>query len=257
MKLGFIGTGAIAEAIVRGLRGPGGFQDEILLSERNRERSSCLMAAFSRIDVCADNQTLVDRSDWIVITVRPEKTKEVLSNLTFKPTQNVISVVAGMSLETLQPLVAPASRLSRIIPMPPIEKGICPIPVYPADDEVCDLFQCVGQPIPLNEERHFQVLAAGGSLMASYFELVATVSHWFEREAVPSREAALYATSLFGALSKQTAEVDFKCLKDMSEECLTPGGINEQVLLNLRRNGWFEMVQTMLDEIRDRLSGMQ
>ena len=78
MKLGFIGTGAIAEHMITGLNVHRGYDDSIIVSERNRERSSRLAAQYSNVRVEADNQAIVDQVDTVFVATLPPQTLELL-----------------------------------------------------------------------------------------------------------------------------------------------------------------------------------
>src|SRR5262245_24309396 len=123
MKLGLVGTGAIGEAIVRGLCGAGGHREPVFVTARTQARSARLAAAFPNVRVLSANQAVVDASDWVVLAVRPEQARDVASSLRFRPEHRVISLVAGLGLDALGPLVAPASRFHRANPLPFIEHG--------------------------------------------------------------------------------------------------------------------------------------
>jgi pyrroline-5-carboxylate reductase len=254
MRLGFIGTGAITEAMVRGLCGPGRYHSPILITERTKERSLRLTSTFPNVTAVSAAQTVVDQSDWVVLAVRPEQVREVASSLRFHPGHRVISLVAGLKLDSLGSMVGPATTLHRAIPMLPIESGLGPIPLYPPDDALEALFGRVGRPILVKNEDEFHVIACGSALMATYFEFVATTALWLQQHDVPAPEAAHYATSLFHALSAMTLEKDARSLQAMSVECLTKGGLNEQVLLQLRRRDWFKGLHDMLGGVLARLS---
>ena len=136
MRTGFIGTGAITEAIVIGLYTLGGYSERIVVSRRSRERSTILAERFPLVEVVDDNQILVDRCDQVFISVLPKQAVEVVSQLQFAAHHRVVSLVAGLSLETIASLTAPASSCFRAIPMPPIEYGLGPTPLFPPDSEL-------------------------------------------------------------------------------------------------------------------------
>ena len=255
MRLGFIGTGAIAEAMVEGLCGVGGFTGQILVSERSRERSARLAERHGNVRVCEDNQALVDDSDWVVIAVLPDQALDVASALSFRADHKVIVVVAGLKLAAWDPVLAPATDIHRAIPMPPVEWGLGPIPVFPPDVELEALFDTVGTPVPVDDERQFLAFFAGSGLMAAFFETVARTATWLEGEDVPPREAALYASSMFHALAALAADTDADGLQGLAEECLTEGGLNDQVLRELRDAGWFDALKGRLDRLMTRLDG--
>jgi pyrroline-5-carboxylate reductase len=259
MRVGFVGTGGIAEAMVTGLcRAPGATDSlHILVSRRSEERSSRLRKLFpDRVEIVADNQEIVDRCRTIVIAVKPEQAEEVMTGLRFREEHRVLSLIAGMRVDRVRSLVAPAGGVFRAIPMPPVERCLGPVPLLPPDDELTSLLGRIGTVIPVTDERQFQALAASSALMASYFEIVAETAAWLEKEGVPDREAARYATSMFVALSSLFDGVETNELAEMSTECLTAGGLNEQVLTELRDREWFGTMRVRLDRIMARMDRM-
>ncbi|MHB8270661.1 NAD(P)-binding domain-containing protein [Bradyrhizobium sp.] len=254
MRLGFIGTGAITEAMVRGLCGPGRYHNPIFITERTKNRSLLLASTFQNVITISSAQTVIDRSDLVILAVRPDQVRELTSSLRFRPEHRVISLIAGLKLDSLRSMLAPATALHRAIPMLPIESGLGPIPLYPPDDVLEALLGRVGRPILVENEDEFHVIACGSALMATFFEFIATTALWLQQHDVPPKEAARYATSLFHALSAMTLDKDSGSLQDMSVECLTKGGLNEQVLLQLRQRDWFTSLHDVLGGVLTRLS---
>src|SRR5580692_1158766 len=95
MQLGFIGTGEITSAIVTGLSSSG-TTHPIWLSPRNAVIANGLAKRFPGISVASSNQEVLDRSDTVVIGVRPSVAQPVLAELGFRPDHQVISLVSGL-----------------------------------------------------------------------------------------------------------------------------------------------------------------
>src|SRR3546814_6581800 len=75
-RLGFIGTGTIAAAIVEGLALSG--EEPILLSPRNADIAARLSDRFSHVGVANDNQAVLDQSDLVILRSE-EHTSELQS----------------------------------------------------------------------------------------------------------------------------------------------------------------------------------
>jgi pyrroline-5-carboxylate reductase len=253
MILGFIGTGGITEAIVKGLCNHGGHDTPILVSRRNRDRSRRLAEAFDLVEVVDDNQDIVDRSDWIVISVLPGQALDLLSSLRFRDDHLVISLPAGITLDTVAERIRPATRVCRAIPMPPVEFGLGPTPVCPPNSGVQALFNGIGAAVAVEDERQFTALAASTAIMATFFDWIASNASWLESQNVPAKEAAFYTTSVFHALAAMAARVDAESLRRISQDCLTPGGLNEQVLNAARAAGVIETIQNEIGRVMERL----
>ena len=254
MKLGFIGTGAITEHVVVGLVGHGGFGSGILVSERSRERSARLAGRFPNVGVELENQAIVDQVDMVFVGVLPQQTLEVLEPLVFREDQIVVSMASIVSVGQLAGKVKPVTRIHRIIPMPPNELGVGPIPVYPPSPEVEGLLSRIGTVVPVGDESHFSTFSAGSAVMATFFEMVATHAKWLEDKGVPPESATRYSTAVYHSLAKKIKDFEPQELQEISQECLTAGGLNEQLLKMTRSEGWYGELQAGLDEILVRVS---
>ncbi|MDE3028119.1 MAG: NAD(P)-binding domain-containing protein, partial [Paracoccaceae bacterium] len=114
--IGFIGTGTITAAIVRGLKASNPRGRPVLLSPRNADLSAALAAQLAGVEVAASNQDVLDRTDLVVLAVRPQVAEVVLRGLRFAPDTPVISLIAGLDHDRLRDLTG-ATRICRAIPL--------------------------------------------------------------------------------------------------------------------------------------------
>lgn len=254
MKIGFVGTGGIAEAMIVGLVSNSGYSEPIWVTRRSELRSSRLQEQFSNVIVVDDNQQLIDKVDTVFISVLPKQAPSVLSDLRFRSEHLVASLVAGLSLNRLQELCHPVESICRIIPMPTTEIACGPIVVAPTDSAVVELLSRIGNIIETNDEACFSAFSASSAVMATFFEWIATQARWLEAQGVSRDEAAAYSSNLLHGLSALAANVDVDSLQQLSEECLTTGGLNEQVLRHCQKSGWFAEIEGQLDKILERIS---
>ncbi|MFK7766302.1 MAG: NAD(P)-binding domain-containing protein [Mariniblastus sp.] len=255
MKTGFIGTGAITEAFITGMINVGSHNEAVLVSSRSTERSKRLAEKFPNVKVIEDNQAIVDQCDWVFVAVLPEQSRELIKSLSFGSDQKIISMVAGLELEELTKICQPAESVFRIIPLPPVELGLGPMPLCPPDAEVESFLEKISTPIPVESENQFSTFSAASAIMATHYETMATVARWINSKDVPPAAAAGYTTAIFGGLSELASKCDWSSLQALPGHSQTPGGLNEQVLHELQALKWFDQVSGRLDRISDRLSG--
>ena len=127
VSLGFIGAGAITDAVVQGLHAAGNAGHEIHLSPRSEARSRALAARYERVIREDSNAAVVAKSDIVFLAVRPQQMRELVG-LRFRAEQTVVSFLAGTPIDQLRPFVAPAARLVRVVPLPCIRLRQGPIP---------------------------------------------------------------------------------------------------------------------------------
>jgi pyrroline-5-carboxylate reductase len=120
MQLGFIGTGEITAAMVRGLCSGGDTSHSIVLSPRNPAIAAELGKQFASVSIASSNQDVVDRCKTVVVALRVAVVRAALSELRFCPDHHVISVASSLSIQTISELVAPATRVTRAVPLPSV-----------------------------------------------------------------------------------------------------------------------------------------
>ena len=120
LTLGFIGTGGIASAMVRGFCASPDFSGRINLTvHKNREKADALKKLFpDRISVHESNQAAVDGSDVVFICVLPQQHEAVVRALRFRADQRVMHITGGAKLADSLALYAPAKSAARAIPLP-------------------------------------------------------------------------------------------------------------------------------------------
>ncbi len=253
--VGFLGTGAIAEAIVRGLRSADGPQHPIVVSKRSASRAHALSTSLAGVRVAPSNAALCEAADLLFVAVLPGQAEEVLRSLELRAGQKILSLVGGLDTDAVRACVGPGPEIRRLIPMPPIELGVGPIPLFPGDAEVTALLAPCGRVLELEDERHFDSFVASSAAMATFYEILGATSRWTREQGVPPEQAAAYTTELFAALAHATTSLSPTALDRLADGCLTRGGLNEQVLTRLRDAGWFERFVEEIQSIADRVAG--
>ena len=71
MKLGFIGTGKIAFAVITGICNSTISFNKILVSPRNKLIAKKLKKKFKKVTVAKNNQEIVSTCDWIFLSITP------------------------------------------------------------------------------------------------------------------------------------------------------------------------------------------
>ena len=253
--LGIVGVGAIAEAIVTGLCDGADSPVSIYLSPRSATRASRLAARYQSVHVVDSNQTVVDRADVVLLCLRPQDAPAALSELAFRAQQAVISVVAGVPIDALRLLVAPAEVLVRAIPLPAVARRAGLTAIHPPHELARALFDPLGGVMAVDDERAFDALSASTATIAAHLAYLDTISHWLADRGIPQTDATRYVASVFGTLSGTLLDTDCIDFGTLSDEHATPGGLNEQFLTALRRAGTFNTVDRALDDVADRLQG--
>jgi pyrroline-5-carboxylate reductase len=252
MTYGVLGVGALGAAIVTGLCEEVDDAPRVLLSPRNAEIAAGLARRYASVEVAPDNQAVVDGARVVVVCVRPQVAQTVLAELRFPADRVVISAMAGVSVESLQRLVAPATDVARVIPLPSVARREGLTPVHPPNAEATALFDRLSETVEVADVKAFEAFSASTATIAAHFAYLNAIAAWLESQEIPAPAATRYVASMFAGLAEATRSGErFEVL---AREHATQGGTNEQFLNELEQGGTFEHVSAGLQRVLNRLT---
>ncbi len=103
-RYGFIGAGAMAEAIVSGMIESGLCQSsDIVMSNRSTEKLDYMKANYG-VAVALNNSLVMQQAEYIILAVKPQQFSAVCETLQFMPgsKQTVVSIMAGLSIDRIK-----------------------------------------------------------------------------------------------------------------------------------------------------------
>jgi pyrroline-5-carboxylate reductase len=251
-QYGVLGAGALGAAIVTGLCEGVDDPPAVLLSPRNAEIAAGLAERFASVSVVADNQAVVDGAEVVIVCVRPQLAHSVLSELRFPADRAVISAMAGVSVADLERLVAPATDIARVIPLPAVARREGTTPVHPPNAAATTLFDRLGETIEVADEQAFEAFSASTATIAAHFAYLNAIAAWLERQGIPERAATRYVASIFAGLAEATRSGE--SFDQLARDHATAGGTNEQFRNEFEQAGVFESVSDGLQHVLDRLN---
>ncbi len=254
MKLGFIGTGKIASSVINGICNSKISFQKIIVSPRNRNVSKKLRQRFRKVYIAKNNQEVVDKCNWIFLAVTPKVGQKILPKLNYKSNQKIVSFISTINLVQLRKMVNKKAKIVRAIPLPPISLGKGPVPICPPDKQIKNFFDKIGTTVEIRSEKLSKNFWATSGMMAPFYEILKVLSDWLVKKGIKRNEAQKYITSLFVALSEDSAVNSKQNLKYLVSESQTPGGLNEQGVEELRRSGFYKSLEKSLNNILKRLN---
>jgi len=252
MTYGVIGVGSIAAAIVTGLCEQARDAPPIVLSPRNARLATDLASRFPTVKVAQSNQDVIDGSSVLLLCLRPQDAWSVLPGLNFSEQQAIISVMAGISIERLKELVAPAQNIARAIPLPSVAARDGATPIFPSTAAAKALFDRLGSSLEIPSAAAFEATSASTATIAAHFAYLNTICQWLVAQGVSETAARRQVASTFAGLAAplRCQEPDFGKL---ARDHATPGGTNEQFLGVLEEARVFDAVDIGLNRVLDRL----
>jgi pyrroline-5-carboxylate reductase len=254
MNLGFIGTGKIASSVITGISKSKISFKKIIISPRNRVVAKDLKKKFKKIIIAKNNQQIVDKCDWIFLSVTPSVGEKIIKDLKFKSKQTIISFISTITLAQLKKAIKVKAKIVRAIPLPPISLKKGPVPICPPNKEVKEFFNNLGTTVEIKNEKSSINFWSTSGMMAPFYELLRIMSDWLVKKGVKRNNAQKYITSLFLALSEDAVINSKENLKSLVKESQTPKGLNEQGVRELTRAGFYKSLEKTLNSIHKRLN---
>jgi pyrroline-5-carboxylate reductase len=182
--VGFVGTGNMAEALIRGLVHASVAEKEQLLGSDPREERRAEMSQRYGVRVVADNVEVARQADILVLSVKPQVMAKVLEQIgpQIHPHALVISIAAGIPLAAIERKL-PQARVIRTMPNTPALVGAGATAIaaggHATEEDLLAarrIFDSVGSTVVLEESQLDAVTGLSGSGPAYIFLIIEALS---------------------------------------------------------------------------------
>ena len=261
MKLGFIGCGNMAGAIIRGIIASGAAAPEEIigadLSPEARER----IRNESGIRVTQDNAEVVREAETVFLTVKPQFLEDVILGIrdTARPDQLFVSIAAGRSVSWIEERFgAYPVRLVRLMPNTPALVGAgmtaaCANARVSAEemDAVCGLCAAFGEVDQVPERLFDVVTAVSGSSPAYVFMFIEAMADAAVQGGMPRAMAYKFASQAVLGSAKMVLETG-KHPGELKDMVTSPAGTTIEAVRVLEEKGFrsavFECVRACAEK---------
>ena len=243
-RIGFIGGGNMAEALIKGLLAGSCPPNRLMVSEPNPARREHLVDAYA-IAVAETNFELMEKSDIVVLAIKPQIAEEVLEEVASGYTEEklLVSILAGVTTAAIEKFFQQGARVVRVMPNTPalVGEGASAIcrghHVTGADmDTVKELLETVGMVQLIDERQMDAVTGLSGSGPAYIYTVIEALADGGVREGLRRDVAhALAVQTVVGAalMVRETGEHP-AILRD---QVCSPGGTAITGVSTLERKG--------------------
>lgn len=255
--IGFIGAGAMASSIIKGLAGKEKFRGENIrvINKGNRGRIESLCRFYGVIEAKSLDE-LVSSSKTILLAVKPKEMAEVLGTLSGLVSEGnlVVSVAAGITTESIERFLGPGVAVVRAMPNTPAQVGqgasvLCANRQATREQKASaeSIFSSVGRVYWLDEKHMDSVTALSGSGPAYFYRFAQEMAEAAEKMGLDrdiSEELARQTLLGTGCLLKDN---DLS-LEELVSQIASPNGTTEAALKVFGANGMKALVERAMGE---------
>ncbi|PID75372.1 MAG: pyrroline-5-carboxylate reductase [Deltaproteobacteria bacterium] len=255
-KIGCIGGGQMAEALIRGIITSGLHKDQdILVSEHNDSRREYLQERYS-VQTYYENHPIFDRCNMVILAVKPQNMRVLLENCRDKIQSHhlLITIAAGLPISLYEEKIGKTGvKIIRVMPNTPalVLEGASALS---RNDNVTDeelhkakeIFMAVGEAVVLDEVHLDAVTGLSGSGPAYVFSFVEAL--------VDAGVKSGLTRAVSEQLAMQTVLGSVKLLKESKEhpaalrgKVTSPGGTAITALHVLEKVGFHGIIMDIVE----------
>jgi pyrroline-5-carboxylate reductase len=259
-KLGFVGGGNMAEAMLKGLLSAAFIEAKnIMVSDVSSARRDFLHTEY-KVKATDDNREVAAKSDILVLAIKPQIVKKVLEEIhdLIDSKKLIVSIAAGVSIETIDDILRAGQDkkvcIVKTMPNTPalVQEGVTAIAscshVSKMDVKIAHrLFEAIGQTVDVAETHLDAVTGLSGSGPAYIFMIIEALSDAGVKMGL-SRDVANTLTVQTVLGSAKLARESGKHPGELKDMVTSPGGTTISGLHTLEAGGLRTTLMNAVEE---------
>ena len=246
MKLGFIGCGNMANAMIAGIIGNGICKAEEIIGTAKSEESRVRVNKEFGIYMTEDNKEAAEKADVIVLSVKPQFYDAVIKEIKelITETQIIVTIAPGKTLEYLAGAFEKPVKLVRTMPNTPALvgegiTGVCHNNLVTKEelDYICNILSGFGMAQVLSENLMDVVVSVSGSSPAYVFMLIEAMADGAVADGMPRQQAYQFAAQAVLGSAKMVLETG-KHPGELKDMVCSPAGTTIEAVRVLEAKGF-------------------
>lgn len=256
MKVGFIGCGNMAGAMIGGMMKAGWTEAENILASDANETSLAQAAESFGIVTASDNKRVAEKADIIILSVKPQFYEAVILEIKdcIKPNKIIVTIAPGKTLEWLENMFGKPVKIVRCMPNTPAlvgqgVTGVCHNElVLPAElEQVCSILECFGRYEIVPEKLMDVVVSVSGSAPAYVFMFIEAMADAAVSDGMPRAQAYKFAAQAVLGSAQMVLETG-KHPGELKDMVCSPGGTTIEAVRVLEERGFRSSVIEAMKE---------
>lgn len=245
-RLGFIGCGNMAGAIIGGILNAGVLKKEEIIAAEIMDAARKNAEQKFGIEMTNDNKKVATGSEIIVLSVKPQFYQEVIEEVRPIISRDtiVLTIAPGFTLDKLAGLFSKGQKIVRAMPNTPALIGegmtaICPNKsITSAElDWIKKLLGCCGKVEVIKEYMMDAVVSASGSAPAYVYMMIEAMADAAVMDGMPRAKAYQFAAQAVAGSAKMVLETG-KHPGELKDAVCSPAGTTIEAVRVLEEKGF-------------------
>lgn len=248
-RIAILGAGVMGETLLSAIVGSGHPTADLVISEKREDRAAELRETYG-ITVTG-NAEAVSEADMVLVLVKPQDVPALLDEIagSVPPTATVVSLAAGIRIETVTAALPAGVAVIRAMPNTPalVGEGMFGISPGPgvSQQQVADvvaLLESGGKVVVVDESRQDAVTAVSGSGPAYVFYLAEAMIAGGLAAGLDEATARTLATQTLVGSAKLLAESD-DTAEELRRRVTSPNGTTHAAIVTFDEQGVKDGIQ--------------
>lgn len=234
-KVGFIGCGHMASAIIKGIINSGFILSENVIASEVNEEFAHKKEKELGIEVFTDNKILAKNSDVIILATKPNGIQDILEEIRNELTEDklLVSIAAGVSTEKIESFISKEVPVIRVMPNAPamVLEGMSGIVrgKWVNNEQlefIQNLLSNIGKCMVIDEDKIDILTAISGSGPALFYKTINEIARAGEKLGLEYENALLLSIQTAIGSSKLMLESELTP-EELISNIATPGGCTQ------------------------------
>jgi pyrroline-5-carboxylate reductase len=256
VQIGFIGTGFMGTPMVKGIAGSGLVPaNQIHVFDIDQAKLAVLKKE-TGVDTVGNGVEVVEKSDIIILAVKPNFVKPVLEECKgkFDNKKILVSIAAGIPIKSYKDILGQEKKIVRTMPNQPalVGEGMTLVSydanMSEADKEVIGkIMECMGKVETLEERLMSEVIALTSSSPAYVFMMIEAMSDAAVLSGIPRAISYKLAAQAVLGSAKMVLETG-KHPGELKDQVCSPAGTTIEAVSALEKNGFRYAIMDAMHE---------
>lgn len=252
MKIGFIGTGNIATAIINGIVSAGTVsKNDIILTDINEDKRNEFTA--NGFNCATSNKEVAEGCDYIFLTIKPQFYDDVLCDIKEYGDKVYITVAPGITTDHIKKMLGESTRVIRTMPNTPALVGegvtaVCKSADLPETDfEFAKKLIGSFSEIYIMEEKYLDpIISVSGSSPAYAYMFIDAIAKAGEKQGVDYKTALRMAAKTVLGSAKLLLQAT-EAPEILIDRVCSKGGTTIEAVNSLKADGFYESIDKAMN----------
>lgn len=263
-KIGFIGCGKMAQAMIKGILSSGVVSPDLIKVSSKTNTTIKMVKEKYSIMTTVDNREVAKWADLLFLAIKPDIHKEIIQEIKDIVSKDtvIITIAAGITLETLEKDFKTEVKAIRTMPNTPSFVGegmtaLCPNSKITSAElkTVINVFESFGKVEVISESLMNSIPAISGSSPAYVYMFIEALADGGVKNGIPREQAYRLASQAVLGAAKMVLETGMHpgVLKD---QVCTPGGATIEAVSSLEKNGFRSAVLQAMEKCTEKTKNL-